>query len=211
MKFAELLAITAPEPVFASSLLLTLGEDRADVRKQLSRWVKAGKVVQLRRGLYTLAEPYRKLRPEPFLMANRLRQPSYVSLQSALAHHGLIPEWVPAVTSVTTARPEELETPLGRFIFRHCKRPFFFGFQETDLGGGQAAFVARPEKALLDLVHLTPGGDQEGFLAELRLQNLERLDLALLESMARQSKSPKLWRAFQETLKLAAGEEYESL
>jgi predicted transcriptional regulator of viral defense system len=144
-------------------------------------------------------------------MANRLRQPSYVSLQSALAHHGLIPEWVPAVTSVTTARPEELDTPLGRFIFRHCKRPFFFGFRETYLGGGQAAFVARPEKALLDLVHLAPGGDQEGFLAELRLQNLERLDLALLEGMARQSKSPKLWRAFQETLKLAANEEYESL
>ena len=211
MKLNDLLAVTSSEPIFSSGLLLTLGQDPADMRKQLSRWVRAGKIIQLRRGLYTLAEPYRKVTPEPFLIANRLNEPSYVSLQSALAHHGLIPEWVPAVTSVTTARPEEVDTPLGRFIYRHCKRPLFFGFQEVDLGQGQAAFVATPEKALLDLVYLTPGGDRQGFLAELRLQDLDKLDLALLERMAQESKSPKLWRAFQTVAKLAAGEEYESL
>lgn len=211
MKYEELLGITASEPVFASTLLLTLGEDPAEVRKQLSRWNRAGKIIQLRRGLYTLAEPYRKITPEPFLIANRLNQPSYVSLQSALAHHGLIPEYVPLVTSVTTARPEEVDTPLGRFIYRHCKRPFFFGFREEEQGQGQAAFVARPEKALLDLIYLTPGGDREEFLAELRLQNLDRLDLGLLEQMAQASGSPKLARAARRVAALAEGEEYESL
>jgi hypothetical protein len=47
----------------------------------------------------------------------------------------------------------------------------------TDLGGGQKAFVATPEKALLDLVHLQPGGDAPDYLRELRLQNLDRLDV----------------------------------
>ncbi|MFH1034333.1 MAG: hypothetical protein V1806_07490 [Pseudomonadota bacterium] len=113
MKLDTLLAIISSEPVFSSGLLQTLDQDPADVRKQLSRWARAGKIIQLRRGLYTLAEPYRKVTPEPFPIANRPNEPSYVSLQSALAHHGLIPEWVPAVTSVTTARPEEVLTPLG--------------------------------------------------------------------------------------------------
>jgi predicted transcriptional regulator of viral defense system len=211
MKLEALLTIISSEPVFSSGLLLTLGQDPADVRKQLSRWTKAGKIIQLRRGLYTLAEPYRKVSPEPFLIANRLHRPSYVSLQSALAHHRLIPEWVPVVTSITTSRPGEMDTPLGRFIYRHCKRPLFFGFQEVDLGKDQAAFVATPEKALLDLIYFTPGGERQGFLTELRLQNLDTLDLELLGQMARDSKRPKLLRAVLQVAKLAADEEYDKL
>ena len=211
MKLDALLSVVSSEPVFSSGLLLTMGEDQADVRKQLSRWTKAGKIIQLRRGLYALAEPYRKITPEPFLIANRLHEPSYISLQSALAYHGLIPEYVPAVTCITTTRPEEVDTPLGRFIYRHCKKALFFGFQEVDLGQGQAAFVARPEKALLDLIYLTPGGERQGFLAELRLQNLDTIDLELLEQMARASKSSKLVRGVSQVARLAAGEEYETL
>ncbi len=211
MKFVDLLALASREPVFASSLLLTRDVDPADLRRQLCRWVQAGKLLQLRRGLYALAEPYRKLEPAPFLVANRLHAPSYVSLQSALAHHGLIPEHVPAVTSVTTTRPEELTTPLGRFIYRHLTPSRFFGFRELALGLGQTALVAAPEKALLDLVHLTPGGDGEGFLAELRLQNLEELDLDLLNTLAHQSGSPKLRRAARRVAALAAREEYQTL
>lgn len=51
--------------------------------------------VQLRRKLYALATPWRRVHPHPFLIANELHHPSYVSLQSALAYHGMIPEAVP--------------------------------------------------------------------------------------------------------------------
>ena len=76
-----------------------------------------------------------------------------------------------------------MDTPLGWFMYRHCKRTLFFGFQEVDLGQGQAAFVARPEKAHLDLVYLTPGGERQGFLAGLRLQNLDTVLLDLPKAM----------------------------
>jgi predicted transcriptional regulator of viral defense system len=211
MKWEDLLSTVAQEPVFSSALLLTLARDPADVRKQLSRWVKVGKLIQLRRGLYALAEPYRKSTPSPFLIANRLREPSYVSLQSALAHYGLIPEYVPAVTSVTTAKPGEIVTPLEQFIYRHCKKSFFHGYSELELTQGQAAFVAVPEKALLDLVHLTPGGDRLEFLNELRLQNSDLLDLGVMQRMAQKSRSPKLVRAAERVARLAEGEGYESL
>ena len=65
---------TAPdEPLFETSLLLA-GEVNPDyLRVQLTRWKNAGRIIQLRRGLYALAPPYRKVRPHPFLIANRLR------------------------------------------------------------------------------------------------------------------------------------------
>ena len=211
MKWDDLLTTVDKEPVFSSGLLLTRGVDPADLRKQLSRWVASSKLIQLRRGLYALAEPYRKVEPAMFLVANQLNRPSYVSLQSALAFHGHIPEYVPAVTSITTGRPEELSNQLGRFIFRHCKPALFFGYQEQEVGPNQRAFVALPEKALLDLVHLTPKGDSLGFLTELRLQDLDRFDLDLLRDLAAQAQSPKLVRAAKRIAKLAEGEEFEAL
>src|SRR6185369_8767235 len=105
MEFAKLLQIVGNEPVFETGLLLAGAVDPKDVRRQLSRWTKAGRLFQLRRGLYALAPPFQKIKPHPFVIANRLMPGSYVSNQSALAHYGLIPEYVPVVTSVTTARP----------------------------------------------------------------------------------------------------------
>jgi len=78
-------------------------------------------LIQLRRGLYALAPPYASAPPNVLALASRIRVPSYVSLQSALSYHGIIPESVPVVTSVTTNRPGEFETPLGGFLYRHLK------------------------------------------------------------------------------------------
>ena len=195
MKLEELLRQVPGEPVFRAGFLAGSSESLSVLRLQLSRWVGAGKLIQLAKGLYTLAEPYRKLTPHPFVLANAMKKASYVSLQSALAHFGMIPEHVPTVTSVTTQRPARVETPLGRFLFRHVKKSWFNGYTQVDLGSGQKAFVATPEKALLDLVYLTPGADNYEFLAELRLQNLTRLDREVLIRLAGTSKSPKLERA----------------
>jgi predicted transcriptional regulator of viral defense system len=194
MKWEELLEKVADEPVFRTGFLAASGETLPALRLQLSRWVKSGKLVQLTRGLYTLAEPYAKVSPHPFVLANAMKKASYVSLQSALGHFGMIPEYVPAVTSVTTGRPERIETPLGLFIFRHIKKSWLRGYKQIDLGSGQKAFVGTPEKALLDLAYLTAGADDPDFLAELRLQNVERLNMDVLDQLARTSGSPKLRR-----------------
>ena len=118
-----------------------------------------------------------------------------MSLQSALSFHGFIPEGVPTVTSVTTGRPHTSHTPLGDYFFRHIHKRLFWGYRREDLGARQLAFVATPEKALLDLIHLEPGGATEGYMHELRLQNLDRLNLDELEAGAVRSRSPKLERA----------------
>ena len=213
MEFKRLLEIVGDEPVFETGLLLAGDITAADAHRQLSRWARAGQLYQLRRGVYTLAPPYQKTRLHPFVLANALARGSYVSLQSALAHYGLIPEYTPAVTSVTTARPGCWETPLGVYTFRRIQHAWLRGYRRLTLDGRQSAFVATPEKALLDLIYLEPAGDTPAYLQELRLQSLEQLDLAFLMRLAESSGRPKLRRVAGRLADMAraAQTEYASL
>jgi hypothetical protein len=101
MRWQQLLYIIQNQPLFETPLFLAGDVTRHQVQRQLSDWAKAQKVIQLRRGLYTL--PHQN--PHPFVVANHLVPGSYVSLQMALAYYHLIPEYVAVVTSVTTQRP----------------------------------------------------------------------------------------------------------
>ena len=196
MEFKKLLKILGSVPVFESSLLFAGDVQPEYIRLQLDRWVKAGKIDQLRRGVYVLAAPYQKQKPHPFLVANRLQQPSYVSLQSALAFYGMIPDIVNETSSVTTVRNERLNTPLGVFEYRYINKNFFGGYRLSNLGG-QQAFIATPEKAILDLIYLQPGGDDPVFISELRLQNLDNLNLVELRLQGKLFGKPKISRAVQ--------------
>lgn len=212
MEFSELVEIIQDEPVFATGLLLAGNANPREIRRQLSRWKQAGKIYQLRRGLYCLAPPFQKVKPHPFLVANRMIPASYVSLQSALAYYGMIPEHAPVTTSVTTTRPAHWDTPLGIFEFRRIQVEFFDGYRLVDVGEKQRAFVATPEKALLDLVYLESGGDSFDYLVELRLSNLNRLDWQLIEHLAWKIEKPKLLRAIIAIRELAREEgEFETL
>lgn len=203
MNFAALLDLVGEMPLFRGSLLLAGDRDPNDVRRQLARWTASGKVLQLRRGVYVLATPWRRVDPHPFVIANALSRPSYVSLESALVHHGMIPEGVPVTTSVTARRPATFQTPLGRYLYRYVKQEAFFGYEEVEVVRGQTAFVARPEKALLDLVHLTTRGESLAFLESLRLENLDVIEWDELQSVVRTWGKPKLARAAASILELS--------
>ena len=203
MKFEQLLKLLNGETIFSSSMLLVGRESINVVRKQLTRWVSNGKLIQLRRSIYAVAQPYKDVQPHPFLIANMMRRASYVSLQSALAYFGIIPEYVPITTSVTTGRPEEITTKVGRFQFRHIKKELFWGYQEIEASSGIKVFIASPEKSLLDLIYLTPQSDSLDYLEELRLQNIERIDKKMLIDFAQKFKSPKISRAAARIISLS--------
>lgn len=202
MKFTELLAVVGDLPVFHSSLLLAGDRDPTDVRRQLARWKVSARILQLRRNVYVLAAPWRKVQPHPFVVANELQRPSYVSLQSALAHYGVIPEAVPVTTSVTTGRPVTLETPLGRYLYRHVRPAAFFGYAHVPVFRDQEALLADPAKALLDLVYLTPGGQAAEYLESLRLEGLEAIPTQDLRDHARRWGKDKIARAVETILRM---------
>lgn len=194
MKFPQLLEIVEDEPVFETGLLAAGRPREPGLPAQLSRWCGSGKLLRLRRGLFALAPPYRKVIPHPFMVANRLVPGSYVGGLSALAHAGAIGEFVPEVTSFGPGRPHVRETPLGRYSFRYLKPGLRRGYRLLDLIEDQKAFVAWPEKAFLDLVHLQPSGDEPAWIDELRL-NVGTLSADRMEAIASTIGSPKLARA----------------
>ncbi len=212
MKFADLLQHIADLPTFRTAMLLNGEESAADIRRQLDRWVHAGKIIMLRRSVYTVAPLYARNVLHPFVAANALCKASYVSLQSALAYYGMIPEYTPVTTSVTTRRPELLDTPIGHFLFRHVQPTLLFGFHELEVSPGQRALLATPEKALLDLLYLTPDSDAHGYLRELRLHFSEVFDKQELKAMALRTGYKKVVRAVQRLLQFDEDEEgYEEL
>ena len=196
-------------PLFETSLLMTGNVTRQQAQRNLSDWTKAKKIIQLRRGIYTL--PVHN--PHPFIVANRMVPGSYVSLQMALGYYHLIPEHVAVVTNVTTKRPGQWENKFGRFTYRHIKPSLFFGIEYRLLVGDEYAYVATPEKAILDLIYLRPHGDSAAYIESLRLQNLEILDIDRLHRFAEQSGKPKLQRAAPiiEAIARQEAEEYEWL
>ena len=209
MRWQQLQHIVQDQPLFETSLLLAGDLTRHQVQRQLSDWTKAKKVIQLRRGVYTL--PHKN--PHPFVVANHLVPGSYVSLQMALAYYHLIPEHVAVVTSVTTQRPSRYENKYGRFIYRHINPSLFFGIEYRLLVDDEYAYVATPEKALLDLIHFRPQGDSAVYIESLRLQNLEILDIERLRRFAQRAGKPKLHRAASliEAIVQREAEEYKPL
>jgi len=195
MEFDRLVEIASDLHCFSAGMI-TAGQDISVVRVQLSRWVARGRLIRIHKGWYTLREPFRRVRLDLNVVASTIKRGSYVSLQSALAHFGMIPEYVAETTCVTTGRPSTIESPVGRIVYRHVKREVFFGYtQETS--GKQEAHIARPEKALLDLFYLTPGSEDPAYVSELRLQETDRLDMRTMAEMAERFRAPRLQRTIR--------------
>ena len=196
MKIADSINMLGSEAVFESQLLWAGNVNAKEIARQLSRWQKRGHIIQLRRGLYALAPKWGQPQPHPFLVSNRMAPGSYVSCQSALGFYGLIPEFVPVTIAVGNVRPRRKQTGLGVYQYHHLQPNLIFGYHQVSLPHNQQALIALPEKALLDLIYLTPDADSDAWLYELRLEpaawplNHERL----LE-FSRRSNSLKLQRA----------------
>jgi predicted transcriptional regulator of viral defense system len=213
MRYAQLVDAFAWDPVFETTLLTAGNVTPYQAQRRLSGWSAAEKVTRLRRGLYVLPKALRMMEPHPFVIANKLVAGSYISLEMALSYYSLIPEHVAVVTSVTTGRPGSWQNEFGRFHYRHIHPRYFFGIEYRLVTGVQHAYIAYPEKALLDFVYLRKGGDSVKFIESLRLQNLEQLDMRRLWQYANRFGKPKLQRAAAIISQLAEREaaEYEML
>lgn len=186
-----------------AALQLT-GEKRAQLQTQLYRWARAGKLIQLRRGMYTLAARYRQAVVNPAQLANDLYRPSYLSGLWALGYYGLIPERVVRYTSVTPRVPRQFENDFGDYEYRHLKAAAFFGYRRVRIQEVEI-LIAEPEKALLDFWHLTTGAWTEDRMAEMRFQNQAQVRASRLRAWAARFDSPRLlqavaaWRAAVKT------------
>ena len=120
--------------------------------KKIHDMMKSGVLIGVKKGLYALSPSYARGPICKETLANLIYGPSYVSLDSALSYHGLIPERVEAVTSGTTGRSRVFDTPFGAFTY-HSLPPVRYAFGVLLETRGTTPFlIASPEKALADKV-----------------------------------------------------------
>ena len=155
----ELLALKALGnfPLSTSSILPILRAYKRPYDK-IDYWVKSGDLIQVKKGLYVLGSRISEKTPDLFLLANQIYGPSYVSMDSALAFHGLIPERVYQTTSITIKSSKTFETIRGRFDYLKVK-PSYFSLGIENYGNPSTGYcmLASPPKALWDKIVLTSG------------------------------------------------------
>lgn len=224
MKYTDLAAHFRDRPFFETRQVEAMfREPRPQVQARLSRWVAAGKLVQLRRGKYLLPPAARRAEVSIYHLSNYLLRPSYVSLHSALEYHGLIPEAVGPVQALTPRHGNRWDTPVGTFSYTSITQGRFFGYRvyvsrRTGPGGaleparGQESFLmARPEKAVLDVFYSAAGEWGTERIGEMRFQNLDGIDGGRLLEYAHRFASPRVTRAASAFLQLHRAELRESV
>lgn len=191
MDFRTMVKEYAEAPI-SRYLILELLRDYQRPNDKISELLKSKELISIRRGLYITGPKMDLPSPEPFLIANHLRGPSYVSLESALYYWNIIPERAYEISSVTIKTSKIYKTPVGRFSYQQLKIPYYsYGIKNIEYSLKQTMLIASPEKALCDKVVLTPKINlrsikqtQEFLLEDLRMDGeaLSLLDTVLMES-----------------------------
>jgi len=191
-----------PHEEFDYQTLLDTIQGYAQPRMKISSLLAKGSIIRVKKGLYIFGESQRK---RPFcreLLANLIYGPSYVSLEYALHYHGLTPERVETVTSVTCGGSRTFDTPAGQFAYRKIPlEAFRTGMDRVELDGGRAFLIAIPEKALADRIVTDRGAGittqkelHDYLLANLRIDPtaLLELDPARLADIAQRYRSRRV-------------------
>ena len=168
------------------------GVSRVAATFLLYRYLKKGAIARVKRGLYSFPDAL----PSELFLANKLYEPSYISLEFALSYHGVIPETAYGITSVTTKASRRFET-LGKiFSYRKIKKEAYGGYI-IEKQRGLSFRVADAEKAFVDLNYFRLLSGKK----PLSRFNKEKIKLDKAVKYALLFKNPKLIGVIKATLR----------
>jgi len=208
MKFIELVRLFQYRPFLETAeVRLAFNEPPMQIQARLSRWVDEGKIVQLRRKRYLLAQEYHRQEASLGYISNFLYRPSYISLRTALEIYGLIPEAVKVQEAITTRKTAKWETSIGTFKYYSIKKARFWGYRtypetKKQIPKQQQFLLAEPEKTLLDLFYLMEGEWTKERIYEMRFQGFDMIKKERLQLFTKRFDSHKVTNAVNNFLKL---------
>jgi predicted transcriptional regulator of viral defense system len=129
-------------------------QEKGYLKKIINKWYVFSEIEHSTESLYQIA--------------NKIYQPSYVSLESALNYYNLIPEGVFRITSISTKKTSTFNAVIGTFSYRSINSRIFFGYQIKQVGNIHFA-MADLEKCILDFLYLHPNLISIGDFESLRL------------------------------------------
>lgn len=161
----------------------------AHPRDRITGLLRKGTIIRVKKGLYVFGDDDRKRPYSREILANPMYGPSYISLEYALGYHGIIPERVEAVTSVTVGRARTFSTPVGLFVYRMVPMVAFrTGVDQVETGDGRSFLIAVPEKALADKLR----SDQVSIRTQAELQAWLFDDLRIEQDTIREMNPERL-------------------
>ena len=155
----------------------------SDQRGKIARMIESGELISLRRGLYASQRDL-----DPHCLAGPIYGPSYLSFETALAWHGMIPEAVREITSATVRRGNSFENDFGRFRYLRVPAAIYpigiLRITESTL----PFLIASPTKALCDRIAREAGfrsmADVGRWLDDMRIEPEVRLNPDELDGCA---------------------------
>ncbi len=157
-KSKRILELAGTLPSFSAADLAPLGEKRQYLNIVLSRYVKRGILLRLRKNLYVaksyLDQAERKGIFSDYVefTANKLYAPSYLSLEYVLHEHNLLTDLPRNITSVGMRKTDHFSNELGNFIYHTIKEDLFCGFKVIKKGNF-SILKATKAKALFDFLY----------------------------------------------------------
>jgi predicted transcriptional regulator of viral defense system len=139
------------QPIFQTrDIVALLNQTTTTTSKSLARLAKDKHLVRLNKGLWMLGAKI-----DPLILPSHLTAPflSYISLQSALYHHGMIEQIPEIIYAVSSGRTKTFNTSIVTISIHHISPSLFFGYQTI---GAKAIKIATPEKALFDFLYFRP-------------------------------------------------------
>jgi hypothetical protein len=129
--------------------------------------MKAGQIIQLKKGVYMTRRFYERHRAEvdfAAMVSAILIPQSYLSLEYVLQASGILTETTYPVSAVTLKQTRVFENQLGTFTYRNIKAGLYRGFTFSEYQGVSFA-RATAAKALFDFLYLRPwpGGRVGGY------------------------------------------------
>lgn len=138
----------------------------------IKTYAKKEVFIKLRNGLYALHDETSNY----YLIANRIYQPSYVSFETALSFHKMIPETIYPIISATSKISRNFTFQGTQFIYRKIKQNAYAGYAPIKYLE-QTALLAEPEKALIDYLYFIDLGKGEFSYERLDLKNIDERKL----------------------------------
>ena len=146
-----------PVPIDSGALSFIVGKYKSP-KDKISYMVGKGEIIRLKKGLYVASSKILGQTLNKELIANHIYGPSYISLESALAYYGLIPERVYLTKSITLKRSKEFKNELGVFEYITVPDNYYpIGITQEKVAEKYNYLIATPEKAICDMIVTTPG------------------------------------------------------
>ncbi|OGK09696.1 hypothetical protein A2767_07580 [Candidatus Roizmanbacteria bacterium RIFCSPHIGHO2_01_FULL_35_10] len=184
---------------FSKNSLRALEKNEEKLNFNIKYWIKTGKIISLKNGLYITKSRWDKeINKDLYLeyLANKIYEPSYLSLEYIMNKYSLLTEAVYGITSITTKKTKSFVNGLASFNYSSMTPDLFTGY-ETTKAFDTFIFTASKAKAVFDYLYLrfiknTPINKK--IIEELRInwENITKSEFKNIEGYANKAKSLKV-------------------